>query len=72
MNYTNQTTISNELGELSEVEKNLLNDLNYKASLILELEKVFADKKVPVNTKSLYSFTTKELETVRTIWTAND
>jgi len=57
---------------LSEVEQNLMNELNYKAALILKLEKMFEEKDVPVNSKSLYSFSTEELESVWTLWTAND
>ena len=58
--------------DLSEVEQNLMNELNYKATLILKLEKMFEEKSVPVNSKSLYSFSTEELESVWTLWTAND
>ena len=57
---------------LSEVEQNLMNDLNYKAALILKLEKMFEEKGVPMNSKSLYAFSTEELESVWTLWTAND
>ena len=38
--------------DLTTTEQNLLNELNYKAKLILNLERVYKDKKVPVNTKS--------------------
>ena len=58
--------------DLSEVEQNLMNELNYKATLILKLEKMFEEKSIPVNSKSLYSFSTEELESVWTLWTAND
>ena len=54
--------------EISEVEQNLLDGLNYKASLILKLEDMFKDKNVPVDSKSLYTFTTKQLESVWTLW----
>ena len=57
---------------LSEVEQNLMNELNYKAALILKLEKMFEEKSVPVNSKSLYGFSVEELESVLTLWTAND
>lgn len=57
---------------LSEVEQNLMNELNYKAALILKLEKMFEEKSVPVNSKSLYGFSVEELESVWTLWTAND
>ena len=55
--------------DLTTTEQNLLNELNYKAKLILNLERMFKDRKVPVNTKSLYTFSTAELETVQEIWT---
>ncbi len=58
--------------ELSEVEQNLMNELNYKATLILKLEDMFKEKKVPMDTKALYSFKIEELESVWALWTAND
>mgnify|MGYP001262384590 CR=1 FL=1 len=58
--------------ELSDVEQKLMDDLNYKAALILKLEDMFEDKKIPVDSKSLYSFKTEELESVWGLWTAND
>ena len=58
--------------DLSEVEQNLMNELNYKASLILKLEDMFKEKSVPVDSKSLYSFSIEELESVWTLWTSND
>jgi hypothetical protein len=58
--------------DLSEVEQNLMNELNYKASLILKLEDMFKEKSVPVDSKSLYSFSIAELESVWTLWSAND
>ena len=58
--------------DLSEVEQNLMNELNYKASLILKLEDMFKEKSVPVDSKALYGFSIDELESVWTLWTAND
>jgi|TARA_B100000768_G_scaffold127063_1_gene117674 hypothetical protein len=58
--------------ELSEVEQNLMNELNYKATLILKIEKMLTEREVPVNSKSLYAFSIEELESVWTLWTAND
>ena len=58
--------------DLSEVEQNLMNELNYKASLILKLEDMFKEKSVPVDSKSLYSFSIAEIESVWTLWSAND
>lgn len=57
---------------LSEVEQNLMNELNYKASLILKIEDMLKEKSVPVDSKALYSFSIAELESVWTLWTAND
>ena len=49
-----------------------MNELNYKATLILKIEKVLEERGVPIHTKSLYGFSTEELESVWTLWTAND
>ena len=58
--------------DLTEVEQNLMNELNYKATLILKIEKLLDERNVPVNSKSLYGFSIEELESVWTLWTAND
>ncbi len=58
--------------DISKVEQNLLDGLNYKASLILKLEDMFNDKKVPVSAKSLYTFTTKQLESIWTLWNTDE
>lgn len=59
-------------GDLKEVEQNLLDELNYKATLILKIEKMLTEKEVPVKAKSLYGFSIEELESVWTLWTSND
>jgi len=56
---------------MTAVEQNLLDELNYKASLILKLEDMFKEKNVPVDSKSLYTFTIKQLESVWTLWTSD-
>ena len=56
---------------MTSVEQNLLDELNYKASLILKLEDMFKEKNVPVDSKSLYTFTIKQLESVWTLWTSD-
>jgi hypothetical protein len=56
---------------MTPVEQNLLDELNYKASLILKLEDMFKEKSVPVDSKSLYTFTIKQLESVWTLWTSD-
>lgn len=58
--------------DLTEVEQNLMNELNYKATLILKIEKLLTEKEVPLNVKSLYAFSIEELESVWTLWTSND
>jgi hypothetical protein len=57
---------------LTEVEQNLMNELNYKAALILKIEDMLKEKNVPVHSKSLYAFSIEELESVWTLWTVND
>ena len=57
---------------MTAVEQNLLDELNYKATLILKIEKMLTEKEVPVNSKSLYGFSIEELESVWTLWTSND
>tara|TARA_B110000459_G_C16539754_1_gene461326 strand:+ start:795 stop:1046 length:252 start_codon:yes stop_codon:yes gene_type:complete len=57
---------------LTEVEQNLMNELNYKASLILKIEDMLKEKNVPIHSKSLYAFSIEELESVWTLWTVND
>ena len=58
--------------KLTKVEQNLMNELNYKATLILKIEKLLTEKEVPLNVKSLYAFSIEELESVWTLWTSND
>lgn len=57
---------------LTEVEQNLMNELNYKAALILKIEDMLKEKNVPIHPKSLYAFSIEELESVWTLWTVND
>ena len=58
--------------DLTKVEQNLMNELNYKATLILKIEKLLEEREVPVNSKSLYAFSIEEPESVWTLRTAND
>ena len=53
---------------LNEVEQNLLNDLNYKARLIIDIENLFKSKKIPLDSKILYGFDEKKLETILLAW----
>jgi hypothetical protein len=57
--------------ELNEVEQNLLNDLNYKAKLILDIESIFKTKNVPCNSKNLYDLNEKQLESLLMVWKDN-
>ena len=56
---------------LTEVENNLLNELNYKAKLILDIEAMFKSKGVPCNTKNLFNLNEKQLESVLEVWKKN-
>jgi hypothetical protein len=57
--------------ELNEVEQNLLNDLNYKAKLILDIESIFKTKNVPCNSVRLYDLDEKQLESLLMVWKDN-
>ena len=54
--------------DLTDVEKNLLEELNYKAKLILDIESMFKSKNVPCNTKHLFSLNEEQLESVLEVW----
>lgn len=53
---------------LNEVEQNLLNDLNYKAKLIIDIENLFKSKKIPLDSKILYGFDEQKLESILMVW----
>ena len=57
--------------ELSTVEKSLLEDLNYKAKLIQDIENLFQSKKLPVDSRILYDYDTKQLESILMVWSKN-
>ena len=57
--------------KLTDVEQNLLNDLNYKAKLILDIERLFKMKDIPCNSKRLYELDEKQLESLLLVWKAN-
>lgn len=57
--------------KLTDVEQNLLNDLNYKAKLILDIEHLFRMKDVPCNSVRLYDLNEKQLESLLLVWNAN-
>lgn len=53
---------------LTAPEQSLLNELNYKAKLIIDIENLFKEKKMPVDSKRLYEFDIKQLESIFLIW----
>ena len=57
--------------ELSTVEKSLLEDLNYKAKLIQDIENLFQSKKLPVDSRILYDYDTKQLESILMVRSKN-
>jgi len=61
----------NKTEKLTDVEQSLLDELNYKAKLILDIEALFAKKKMPINTKALYEFDEKKLESIYMVWKGN-
>ena len=54
--------------DLTDVEQNLLNDLNYQAQLAMMLEDKLKTRKAPYNTEALYSFSIEELESLLEMW----
>jgi hypothetical protein len=53
---------------LTQSEKELLQKLNKRAMVIVELENVFKAKKVPVNVDALHDLKTEELENMLANW----
>tara|TARA_B100001057_G_scaffold500097_1_gene613466 strand:+ start:5420 stop:5662 length:243 start_codon:yes stop_codon:yes gene_type:complete len=53
---------------LTEVEQNLLNDLNYQAQLAMMLEEKLKARKAPYSTEAVYSFSIEELESLLEMW----
>jgi hypothetical protein len=52
----------------TQSEKELLQKLNKRAMVIVELENVFKAKKVPVNVDALHDIETEELEKMLANW----
>lgn len=46
---------------LTKIEQELLNKLNLKAAVILQIEETLAAKKIPINSEALYALETEEL-----------
>lgn len=53
---------------LTAQEQRLLDDLNYKAKVILDIEAIFQKNKLPVNSKRLYELDIQRLETILLVW----
>lgn len=54
--------------QLTVTEQKLLDELNYKAKLILDIEAMFKTNKMPVDVQRLYDFDTKQLESILVVW----
>ena len=53
---------------LTAQEQRLLDDLNYKAKVILDIEAAFEKNGIPMNSKRLYELDIKRLESILLIW----
>ena len=53
---------------LTAQEQRLLDELNYKAKVILDIEAAFEKNGIPVNSKRLYELDIKRLESILLIW----
>ena len=53
---------------LTAQEQRLLDELNYKAKVILDIEAAFEKNGIPVNSKKLYELDIKRLESILLIW----
>tara|TARA_Y100000287_G_scaffold157013_1_gene134368 strand:- start:682 stop:918 length:237 start_codon:yes stop_codon:yes gene_type:complete len=53
---------------LTAQEQRLLDDLNYKAKVILDIEAIFEKNNIPVNSKKLYDLDIKRLESILLAW----
>ena len=53
---------------LTAQEQRLLDDLNYKAKVILDIESIFEKNNIPFNSKKLYDLDIKRLESIMLAW----
>ena len=58
----------NPKNHLTAQEQRLLDDLNYKAKVILDIEAAFEKNGIPMNSKKLYELDIKRLESILLIW----
>ena len=57
--------------DLNQHETELLGQLNYKAKLILDLERIIKENKMGINVDMLYTLSESELEDAIIAWTNN-
>ena len=53
---------------LTAQEQRLLDELNYKAKVILDIEAIFKKNEIPMNSKKLYELDIQRLETILLVW----
>ena len=53
---------------LTSQEQRLLDELNYKAKVILDIEAIFEKNGIPMNSKRLYDLDIKRLESILLVW----
>ncbi len=53
---------------LTAQEQRLLDELNYKAKVILDIEAIFEKNGIPMNSKRLYELDIQRLETILLVW----
>ncbi len=56
------------MANLTKQEQRLLDDLNYKAKVILDIEAIFEKNTIPFNSKKLYDLDIKRLESILLSW----
>lgn len=57
--------------DLNQHETQLLDQLNYKAKLILDLERIIKENKMGLDTNHLYNLSERELKDAIVAWTNN-
>lgn len=53
---------------LTVQEQRLLDELNYKAKVILDIEAIFKKNEIPMNSKKLYELDIRRLESILLVW----
>lgn len=62
------TVYNHPKSHLTAQEQRLLDELNYKAKVILDIEAIFEKNGIPMNSKRLYDLDIKRLESILLIW----